>query len=197
MVAWFCWLRFSPSWDGLSQRRSLRGSKLQLLCWCWELWLWPSLSKFAKTEAKKKKHFWNDRLRDSGNDVSYPAVELGNAGTSIVFRGEPGRSLFPPNILDVPFVLKLKKGRVLLSTCIRDAQGNIVAELSENEWGINEHDYYAPNYSRTHLINREGVRWSLLGGWRGATREHSRALCDRGATLPAAQQAPARRVADL
>jgi len=67
-------------------------------------------------------------------------------------------------------------------------------EVEEDRGGVGESQLCRV---RADLINGEWVREALAGCWQGATKEHSRAFCDRGATSPAVRQSFARRVANL
>jgi hypothetical protein len=48
-------------------------------------------------------------------------------------------------------ILRLDRGRLLVSATIRDAAGSLVAELVDNEWSLNQNNFYDRNY-RSDLL---------------------------------------------
>jgi hypothetical protein len=57
---------------------------------------------------------------------------------------------------DLPVLtLSLKRGKLLVTTTIRDAKGEIVAELTNNEWRTNKNNIFDRNYTDNALEVRD------------------------------------------
>lgn len=69
-------------------------------------------------------------------DNTIPKIEIGDSGTIFVWNGPQGMNLF--TIFD-DNALKIlsENGQIKLSTLIRDKNGNVVAEIVDNEWRSN------------------------------------------------------------
>lgn len=91
-----------------------------------------------KNEAKKA---YTGKLQPekkvifSGKDNIYPELEIGDSGTVFSYAGPP----------DTPFIkiaeddnikIEIEGGEIKLSTKIRDKNGQIIAELINNEWKV-------------------------------------------------------------
>jgi len=51
--------------------------------------------------------------------------------------------------------LRIESGRLMVSATLRDADGNLVAELVRNEWRLNENNIFDRNYSSNLLEVRD------------------------------------------
>jgi hypothetical protein len=61
---------------------------------------------------------------------------------------------------DLPLTFTIdKKGALLVNAKYRDFDGNIVAEINNNEWVINHNNYFKRNYDSTgfEVIDKDGI----------------------------------------
>jgi hypothetical protein len=52
---------------------------------------------------------------------------------------------------DQPIYLSVRDGYMFVNTTLRDEEGNVVAVLRDNEWQVNENNYFDRNYSSNAL----------------------------------------------
>jgi len=87
------------------------------------------------------------------NDI-YPKLKLGDSNAFFSWRGEQGQpilSVFEDNEL----VISIEKGRLKLSTQIRDTHGELVAEIIGNEWKLGKENLWERNYDKNALEVRD------------------------------------------
>jgi hypothetical protein len=79
-----------------------------------------------------------------------PKLELGDSGSILVWAGPHGKpilEIFEDNSLTIA----TQRGRVSVSTLIRDPDGSVVAELINNEWRVNPQKSFDRNYTKDAL----------------------------------------------
>jgi hypothetical protein len=84
----------------------------------------------------------------------YPKLKLGHSDTFLSWQGPQGQSLlslFDDNEL----VIYMEKGRLKLSTQIRDLHGELVAEIIGNEWKLRKDNLWDRNYDKNALEIRD------------------------------------------
>jgi len=91
----------------------------------------------------------------SGKDNIYPDIELGDSTTIIRYIGPKGGPLFAiadDNDLIIEFD---NQGHIRLSVKIRDKNGQLIAELTRNEWKVNPQNAWDRNFSNNALEVRD------------------------------------------
>ncbi len=89
----------------------------------------------------------------SNETSKYPILEIGNSGSMLVQAGEPGTPIL---IIGGNELLITKVNQqVKVSVKLFDQKGNLLAELIDNEWGINKNHIYDRNYSVDALEVRD------------------------------------------
>ena len=58
-----------------------------------------------------------------------------------------------------PFTIKFKNSTLYISVTLRDMDGNIVAEIKDNEWEINKNNYFKRNFDSNgfEVIDKSGI----------------------------------------
>lgn len=110
-----------------------------------------------KEKKEKEKGRYTGELRTEQNDVLlsskdsiYPKLELGDSGAIFLFAGEAGTPLF--KFFENSHLTVVKEGGQLkVSTNIYDKRGNLVAELRNNEWRVNQNISFDRNFSNHAL----------------------------------------------
>lgn len=80
----------------------------------------------------------------------YPKLKLGDSNTFLSWQGPQGQpllSMFEDNEL----VIWIEKGRLKVSTQIRDPHGELVAEIIGNEWRLRRDNLWERNYDKNAL----------------------------------------------
>ncbi len=80
----------------------------------------------------------------------FPILEIGNSGAQLRYTGPPGSPLIVFD-KDTSLNVQIEDGQLKISTIVRNREGIIVAELKNNEWMINENQYYDRNYTKDAL----------------------------------------------
>lgn len=114
-----------------------------------------------------------------GGDFQTPQIEIGNSGAIFRYTGSPeGGTLF--KFFD-PSQLKIERlrGKILVSTQVRDRTGRLITELIRNEWRVRPSLLWDRNYNAQSLEVRDesgdivfqatalSDRIRLQGIWRG------------------------------
>lgn len=84
----------------------------------------------------------------------YPKLKLGDSNTFLSWQAPQGQlllSIFEDNEL----VISIEKGRLKLSTQIRDTHGELVAEIIGNEWKLRKENLWDRNYDKNALEVRD------------------------------------------
>lgn len=76
-----------------------------------------------------------------------PKLELGDSGAILMYAGPQGQPLLKL-FDDCNLVIEVDRGDVVLSTVIRNDNGEIIAELVRNEWRVNPGKSFDRNYSK-------------------------------------------------
>lgn len=87
----------------------------------------------------------NNKMAHSLSGEIYTQLEIGDSDTVFVL-GPQASDIFGL-FRDSDFKLDFKNGKFLVSMKIRDQKGNIIAELTENEWSVNKNNSCDRNYS--------------------------------------------------
>lgn len=118
-------------------------------------------------EQKEKAKFLNtgvlkhDRILVSGSQRIYPKMEFGDSGTILVWTGPQGQPLF--KIFDNnSLMIVIENNQLKVSTKIRDPNGHVVAELSQNEWKVNKNNSFDRNYTKNALEVKDSTGDVLL-----------------------------------
>ena len=108
-----------------------------------------------KEEQKKKQYAGkletgsSDTLLSTDGNI-YPKLEMGDSGAIFAYAGKPGEPLF--NFFDSSHLIVTKdNGRIKVSTVIYDSKGDLVAELVNNEWSVNNNTLFDRNFSENEL----------------------------------------------
>ncbi len=109
--------------------------------------------KQYKEEAKSK-YFGvlkpKSKILLSAEKNTFPKFEFGDSGAILVKAGKPDEPLFKI-FRDNYLTIKIKRGKMKVSTIIRDRNGAIIAELENNEWKVNQNNSFDRNYSKNAL----------------------------------------------
>ena len=102
-----------------------------------------------------------DRLRSAYSGVletrsnagALPKLEMGDSGSMFMFAGPQGQPLFQifddgHLTIEIRQNRITKRGRLLVSTQVRNAQGGLIAEMVRNEWQVNPAASFDRNYRR-------------------------------------------------
>lgn len=81
---------------------------------------------------------------------SLPKFEFGNSGAILVWDGPQGKPIFKI-FEDNSFTILVEDGQIKVSTLIRNKDGSIIAELTNNEWKINPSNSFDRNYTKDVL----------------------------------------------
>jgi len=115
---------------------------------------WRSKAEEAKTQAKQATSGALDGVTRSQIERGKRRIHvgIGQSGTRFVFEINPKQKVFRPfqpiEALEwIPLWLSIAGDRIKVTTDIRDAAGNIIAKLSENEWQINKNNTFDRNYT--------------------------------------------------
>jgi len=84
----------------------------------------------------------------------YPKLKLGDSNTFLSWQGPQGQALLSV-FEDNELVISIEKGRLKLSTQIRDTHGELVAEIIGNEWKLREENLWERNYDKNALEVRD------------------------------------------
>jgi hypothetical protein len=109
--------------------------------------------KQSKDEAKSKYYGVlkpKSKILLSSKKNTYPKFEFGDSGAILVFAGKPDEPLFQI-FRDNSLTIKIKRGKIKVSTIIRDRGGAIIAELMNSEWKVNPNNSFDRNYSKNAL----------------------------------------------
>lgn len=90
------------------------------------------------------------RVLLSPKGAPLPKLELGDSGSILVWAGPHGKPMFKL-FEDNSLTIATRRGRVSVSTLIRDPDGSVVAELVNNEWRVNPHESFDRNYTKDAL----------------------------------------------
>jgi hypothetical protein len=115
------------------------------------------IALLRKEKKEKEKSRYTGELRTEQDDVllsskdsKYPKLELGDSGAVFLFAGETGTPLF--RFFENSHLTVVKDGGQLkVSTNIYDKRGNLVAELRNNEWRVNQNASFDRNFSNCAL----------------------------------------------
>lgn len=83
-----------------------------------------------------------------------PQFEFGDSGAVLQYKGKEGVPLFKI-FDDNNLTIWIEKGHIKISTLIRDKFGEVVAELSANEWKVKKESVFDRNYSKNALEVRD------------------------------------------
>jgi len=84
----------------------------------------------------------------------YPKLKLGDSNTFFSWQGDQGQSLLSM-VEGNELVISIEKGRLKLSTQIRDTHGELVAEIIGNEWKLRKENLWERNYDKNALEVRD------------------------------------------
>jgi len=84
----------------------------------------------------------------------YPKLKLGDSNSFLSWQGPQGQSLLSV-FEDNGLTIFIEKGRLKLSTQIRDAHGELVAEIIDNEWKLRKENLWDRNYDKNALEVRD------------------------------------------
>lgn len=108
-------------------------------------------NKVAELEKKKAANAGvlkaKDKILFSTSKDIYPVLDIG--GALLRWRGPEGAPLITLNDVNLTIVKRLD--RVYVTTTIRGSDGNIMAELVENEWKVNPGNIFDRNYTQKAL----------------------------------------------
>lgn len=124
--------------------------------------------KDAAAEAEKKAEVakaTNVGVLETKNKVIFsaeqgifPMLEIGHTdtqpGARIGFKPNGENALFnalKPFLKDNKIVIKVVNNSIKVSTLVRDENGNLIAELIDNEWKVNPSNSFDRNYSKDAL----------------------------------------------
>jgi len=85
----------------------------------------------------------------------YPKLKLGDSNTFLSWQGSQGQSLLGM-FGDNELVISIERGRLKVSTKIRDTHGELVAEIIGNEWKLRNQNLWDRNYDKNALEVRDG-----------------------------------------
>lgn len=80
----------------------------------------------------------------------YPRLKLGQSDTFFIWQGEQGEPLIK-FLDDAGLTIWVDKGRLKVTTIVRNSKGEIIAEINANEWMINEQTKWDRNYNKNAL----------------------------------------------
>lgn len=95
------------------------------------------------------------RVLLSGEKRIYPKIQIGDSSTILEYPDPPPDQpifrFFDDNILRI----KVESGQIKVSGLIRNPQGNVMAELVDNEWKVNPNQILDRNYAKHALEVRD------------------------------------------
>jgi pimeloyl-ACP methyl ester carboxylesterase len=114
-----------------------------------------------KTTSKEPKYVGRlrktSRLIFSTKDSSNVVLEIGDSGTKFLWLGPKDTPMF--QLFDNDYIeIYNKDGDLKVSTIIRNKEGNVVAELVDNEWKVSSNSAvsFDRNYSKEALEVKDG-----------------------------------------
>ena len=91
-------------------------------------------------------------LLSTENNI-YPKLEFGDSGSMIVWVGPTDKPIF--NIGGDPLTIEIAGEQLIVSATIRNKDGQIVAEIIQNEWKVNPQNSWDRNYTKNALEVRD------------------------------------------
>ena len=100
-------------------------------------------AQVGKLIAKKRKVLLSQQTEQ------YPALEIGNSGSILVQTGKPGTPLF--SFKGGNLLIVRENEYVKVSVKLFNSKGDLLAELIDNEWKVNQSQTWDRNYSANAL----------------------------------------------
>jgi hypothetical protein len=86
--------------------------------------------------------------------TNFPTLEIGDSGTLLTYAGSPGAQLFQI-FKDSNLVIEEDGGAILVSTEIRGKNGQLVAEITKNEWKTRPSSLWDRTFDKNKLEVRD------------------------------------------
>jgi hypothetical protein len=137
-------------WGGLPSVLAVTLSALLIIATLVQLWLIRADLRSSLMAA------YSGVLETSSTKGAMPKLEMGDSGSILVFAGPQGQALMRFfNDCHVTIEIRqnriTRRGRLLLSTLVRNAQGGLIAEIIRNEWQVNPAASFDRNYRHDAL----------------------------------------------
>lgn len=94
------------------------------------------------------------KLLLSAKQKVFPKLEFGDSGAIFVLNDPQGGRFFKI-AEDNDIIINIEDGQLRLSTKIRDQRGQIIAEITDNEWKVDQDNSWDRNYSKDSLEVRD------------------------------------------
>jgi hypothetical protein len=83
-------------------------------------------------------------------ESDFPKLEIGDSGTVFIYQGDPDSPIISA-LRNSELYIRVRGGRLKVSTTIRDRNGTVVAEIVDNEWQVNPGASFDRNYNDSAL----------------------------------------------
>lgn len=137
-------------WGGMPSVLALTLSVLLIIATFVQLWLIRADLRDRLIAA------YSGVLETNSTKGAMPKLEIGDSGAILMWAGPQGQPMISI-FSDCHVTIEVRqnritgRGRLLVSTQVRDAQGHLVAELNRNQWQVNPAASFDRNYRRDAL----------------------------------------------